>query len=339
MRTLFSLTFIFCTTFFSYSQVVKEVNARIFSIVHKRDTIYFLKTNTCLIQKKPTIIFCQGSSPAPLIINLGKEKFIPALNNFKYLKLSEKYNFIVISMPHTPPVVDKEKLNNRYEYVPNVKQENKFDSLYMRDNYKENYVERANCVIRFLKKQKWVDKSKIAVVGHSQGSYIAATLAVENKSIKALGYFAGNPDGRFTQLIREARRAALNKKISAQQAQNGINKFYKTWSFYCKGINIDSIGLEHIKTWKSFTYSAREELVKLKTPIYVAYGTEDLDHSESCDLLPIYFERAGKTNYKMMPWVGCGHNFEEISPEGVSNYDKMHWDDVMNSFVDWFEKL
>ena len=77
----------------------------------------------------------------------------------------------------------------------------------------------------------------------------------------------------------------------------------------------------------------------MKTPIYVAYGTEDLEHAESCDLLPIYFERVGKTNYKMMPLVGCGHNFEEISPEGMPNWDKMHWDDVINGFVQWWESL
>ena len=77
----------------------------------------------------------------------------------------------------------------------------------------------------------------------------------------------------------------------------------------------------------------------MKTPIYVAYGAEDLEHAESCDLLPIYFERAGKTNYKMMPLVGCGHNFEEISSDRVPNYDKMHWDDVMTGFITWFEGL
>ena len=47
----------------------------------------------------------------------------------------------------------------------------------------------------------------------------------------------------------------------------------------------------------------------------------------------------GKTNYKVLPMVGCGHNFEEISSEGVSNFDKMHWDDVMNGFIEWWESL
>ena len=338
MRTPILVFFFLLVIFSSNSQVVKEANVRLFSLVEKGDTISFLKTDTCLTKKKPTILFCQGSMPIPMVIVDSKGPFIPYFN-FDYRKLSDRYNIIVISMPHTPTQVKSDHLNKKYEYITDTIDQHSYDPLYLRDNYLEKYVERAEKVIDFLKKQKWVDITKIAVFGHSQGSYIAAKLAARNKSIKALGYSGGNPDGRFTQYIRSVRRAVLTKKISAQEAQNSINDIYETWSFYCKGIDKDSIGIDNVKSWKSFTYSAREELAKMKTPIYVAYGAEDLEHAESCDLLPIYFERAGKTNYKMMPLVGCGHNFEEISPEGMPNWDKMHWDDVMNGFIEWWESL
>ena len=77
----------------------------------------------------------------------------------------------------------------------------------------------------------------------------------------------------------------------------------------------------------------------MKKPIFIAYGTEDIGRAFGNDLLPIYFMNVGKTNYKVLPMVGCGHNFEEISSEGVSNFDKMHWDDVMNGFIEWWESL
>jgi len=337
MKKLFIVHLFISITFISYSQIVKEANVRLFCIEEKEDTICFLKTDTCLTKKKPTILFCQGSMPIPLIIIDSKGSFVPFANC--YNKLSDRYNIIVVSMPHTPAWAKSDHLNKNYEYITDTIDKHSYNQLYLRDNYLEKYVERANYVIRYLQKQAWVDKSRLVVVGHSQGSYIAAKLAIENKSIKALGYFGGNPDGRFTQYIRAKRRAVLTKKTSVQEAQNDINKLYDTWNQYCKGIDKDSIGIDNVKSWKSFTYSAREELAKMKTPIYVAYGTEDLEHAESCDLLPIYFERAGKTNYKMMPLVGCGHNFEEISPEGVPNWDKMHWNDVMNGFIEWWESL
>lgn len=339
MRILISLAFIFCTTFFSYSRGVKDVNARLFSIVEKGDTIQFLKTDSCIIQKKPTIIFCQGSLPIPMIIDDGTSKFIPALNNFDYQKISEKYNIILISMPHTPPVAVKEQLNKRFQYVPDLKREYKFDSIYLQDNYLEKYVERANCVLKYLKKQKWVDKNRMAVFGHSQGSYIALELAKQNPSIRAVGYAGGNPSGRFTLTIRKARRAVIAKKITPEEGQKSIDELYDLWKSYCKGINPETDNADKAKTWTSFTKPVWDDLTGLKTPLFITYGTEDLESTEGCELLPVYFEKAGKSNYRMMPLVGCGHNFEEITADGTSNYDKMHWDDVMNSFIEWVEKL
>lgn len=320
-----------------YSQVEKAVNARIFTIVVKGDTISFLKTDTCLTKKKPTILFCQGSMPIPLIIEDSKG---PSLSfSYCYKQLTERYNIVVISMPHTPMVVKENHLNKNYEYITDSTNQHSYHPLYLRDNYLEKYVERAYNVIKYLVKQSWVDKSKLAVFGHSQGSYIAVKVAQNNSSIKAVGYAGGNPDGRFTKLIRAKRREALSKKITDQEAQNDINKLYETWRAYCKGDDIDNIGKDNVKSWTSFTYSAREEMVKMKIPIFIAYGTEDVEHAESCDLLPIYFEKAGKTNYKMMPLVGCGHGFQEVSSDGISNWDKMHWDDVMIGFSEWWESL
>jgi esterase/lipase len=316
------------------------VNARLFTIVEKGDTIHFLKTDTCLTAKKPTIIFCQGSLPIPLVIDLGGNgMFIPSLNNFGYQTLLKKYNFIVISMPHTPPIVPAYMLNNRHQYVPDTVKQNAFDKLYLQDNFLDKYVERANYVLKYLKKQKWVDTKNISVFGHSQGSFIALKLAQENPSIRAIGYAAGNPSGRFSLFIRQQRRAVINEDITANEGQKNIEESYKRWKSYCKGINPEGDNADRAKTWISFSEPLWTNLIQLKTPIFITYGTEDLESAESCELLPLYFEMHKKTNYKMYPLVGCGHNFEETSSEGVSDYSKMHWVDVMNSFVEWVEKL
>jgi len=340
MKKFISIICLFLVITSTYSQVVKGLNARLFHIVStKGDTIYFLKTDTCLTQKKPTILFCQGSLPIPLIIDLGVKKFIPSLNNFDYKELSKRYNLIVISMPRTPPIVKVENLNKRYEFVPDTTKQLKFDSLYLQDNYLENYVTRANSVLTYLRKQKWLDNNRIVVFGHSQGSYIALELAKQNPSIRATGYSGGTPSGRFSLYVRQQRRDVITNTITAEEGQKNIEGYYDTWKSYCKGIDPTEDNADRAKAWLSFSKPLWNDLIHLKTPIYIAYGTEDLASAEGCELLPIYFEQAGKTNYKMMPLVGCGHNFEEISPEGVSNYDKMHWDDVMNGFVKWVESL
>ena len=94
----------------SNSQIYTDLNARIFNITSsKNDTIFFLKTDTCLNKKKPTIIFLQGSRPVPLIIDWGEFKFIPSINNFDYGSLSLRYNLIVISKPNTPVMATKKQ--------------------------------------------------------------------------------------------------------------------------------------------------------------------------------------------------------------------------------------
>jgi len=325
----------------TYSQVIKGLeNVRLFTITATNgDTIHFIKTNADIEKKKPTIIFCQGSLPIPLIlINESHGPYIASFN-FNYTKLCDKYNIIEISMPHTPPISPQHKLNHQYCFVSDTTNQTSYDPLFLRDNQLENYVSRANCVIKFLKKQPWVDAKRIGVIGHSQGSYIAAALGRVNKSVKAIGYFSGNPDGRYTQYIRDIRRSELTKQITHEEAQSKINRFYDKWKSYCKGVDCDSMGLDNVKSWVSFSLSSRENLVKMKAPILIAYGTEDLEHAEGCDLLPIYFEINGKTNYKMMPFVGCGHNFEEIAADGKHNWEKMHWDEAIDGFIEYWESL
>ncbi|MBP1638817.1 MAG: hypothetical protein H6Q17_400 [Bacteroidetes bacterium] len=341
MKKIVLLVCLSFITLSSYSQVIKGVNARLFKIISaKGDTIHFLKTDSAVNVKKPVILFCQGSLPYPLIIGFESKNFVTNISNFNYNTLSKKYHIVMISMPHTPPVASSKHLNRAYSFVRDTTDEHSYDSLYLRDNYLDKYVERANVVIGFLKKQKWVDSHNISVFGHSQGSYIAVKLGLLHPELRAVGYSGGNPDGRFALHIRKLRRAAIAGEITEQESQKRINIMYDTWKAMIKGSLINDFKYgDPAHTWVSFTLSGREDLIALKPPVFIAYGTKDLESAESSELMPIYFEKAGKTNYKMNPVVGCGHNFEEYKADGSPDYDKMHWDDVMNNFVSWMEQL
>jgi hypothetical protein len=314
-------------------------NVKLFSIRSKKDTIQFIKIGIETSQAKPIIFYCQGSLPLPLIVKDKGNSFIIATNNFDYRTLLKKYNIIIVSMPHTPVVADKSHLDNKYAYVPNILKPNEYDTQYLADNYLEKYVERGNIVLKYLKKQSWVDKKKIILIGHSQGADVALSLAKQNPYIYALGYFSGSADGRFEPQIIEQRNASKKGKISNEEAQANIEKEYEWWKSVCRDTTEFVPGTADSKrTWKSFSGSDREKLVSLKIPVFITYGTEDVGPQNN-DLLPIYFELAGKTNYKMRPFVGCGHNFEEIMPTGEHNYDKMHWNDAVSDFIFWCESL
>ncbi|MEI7503542.1 MAG: hypothetical protein WCJ61_09685 [Paludibacter sp.] len=340
MRTKFIIISFLVLVAKSQSQIYSDLNARVFNIISdKGDTIQFLKTDTCLTNKKPTIIFLQGSRPIPLIIDWGEFKFIPSINNFDYGSLSKKYNIIVISKPNTPAMATKKQLDNQYNYISR-EDTTKEASKYLRNDLMQNYVSRATKVIEYLVKQTWVDASNILIVGHSEGANISILLS-KNKYVKAIGYLSGNPDGGFSKYVKETKFERYTLKRSSVAVQDSINSLYNNWKQKCSYNSRSTKNKDYYnsKIWLSFAGSLRDEITIMKKPIFIAYGTEDMGSAVGNDLLPIYFMSNSKTNYKMMPMVGCGHNFEEISPEGVPNYEKMHWDDVMNGFVKWWETL
>lgn len=313
-------------------------NVRQFTITTETDTIHFIKTSYDITTPKPTILFCQGSLPIPVVITVGNGYFIPSVNNFNHKELSEKYNIIVISMPHTPLVAEMGSLTKSLHYVPDISKPNERDQRYMKDNYLQKYVERGNIVLEFLRKQPWVKKDEIILLGHSQGAYIVTDLASENDDILAVGYFGGNPLGRYNQFILEQRNKVKSGKITGAEAQSNIDKLYKNWRKICEREDNDTSFGDTPRTTKSFTASSIDKLSKLKMPVFIAYGTED-DGAQFCDFLPVYFELAGKKDYKCRAFVGYGHNFEEKFPDGRSNFEKMHWQDVMDEFILWCEQL
>jgi len=64
-------------------------------------------------------------------------------------------------MPKTPLIADEKDINDSYWYYGNSKNENQPTLEFQKADYLENYVNRAQKVLKFLNKQKWVDRSKI----------------------------------------------------------------------------------------------------------------------------------------------------------------------------------
>lgn len=326
---------------FIYSQEsISNLNAIKFSLENENDTIEFVKLNKDLNTPKPTIIFCQGSLPIPLIIDLNDGKrMITGISNFDYNKIIDKFNLILISMPHIPLIAKEENLNNQYAYIMDEKNVHSYPRAYLNDNYLEKYVERGNAVIEYLFQQKWVDQKKIYIVGHSQGAKIATQIAFENRHIAALGFLSGNPLGRIDQFIREYRLLALKGIISEEDAQEKINKTYQWWTWLNQNTNSSSLnGEDSPKTTISFSRPALSELISLKIPIFIAYGTRDIS-AAYCDLLPIDFIRARKANYKLVPYLGLEHNYFEVDSIGKPDYNKCHWEQVMNDFTEWLDSI
>lgn len=311
-------------------QVVPGTSYTQFSLKSKNDTIDFVVAETDLTAKKPVFLFAQGSMPIPLFVNFPGQGVYPLpLGNFDLNTLNKHYHVVVISMPKIPVVVNKNQVNTNYCYMADSTNPNSIPDEYLKADYLDNYIARATKVLDFLSKQKWVDNSRLVAAGHSQGSRIVAELTARNPKITRAGLFGFSALGRVHERVwlnyKEAMKGNISweKLDSLQQEQYDFQK-----SIYAdKGEDIGLI------PWKSFTGIGFERLSQIKTPLYIAYGTED-----KCaflnELIPLYFIQAGKTNYEIKRYPNLEHNYFPIV-DGNPDYQNGKWAEVMNAFVEW----
>ncbi len=309
-----------------------------FEIKSDSGDIDFVLFDTVTTEIKPVFLFCQGSLPMPLFIETNDGSvftFGGGISNFDYNKIKEEYHLIVISMPETPVYCKMSELNDRYEYVTDPQNPKSYKKEYLLADYLENYVDRAEIVIKFLHKQEWVNSDKLVVFGHSQGSHIATVLASHKENrITHLGLSGANPFGRIDISVRRARDDEKKGRISSEEAENRINEEYKYWEYICDKENRAQNSF--LIPWYSFSKPTIDELLKVNVPIYLTYGTEDIT-SDLCDLVPLFFTYEGKENLTVKRHWGLEHNYFEVDENGNMIVENCHWTNVMYEFLDWIK--
>ncbi|WP_337966939.1 hypothetical protein [uncultured Flavobacterium sp.] len=337
MKTTLALIIFLFLFQFSFAQNGEIINKEAihFNVKINNDSIDFIVVDTVFTAKKPIFLFCQGSMPMPLFVKPKDEPMWiigGGVTNFDIKEIKKHYHLVVISMPKTPVIVEEKNLNESYCYIPNPDKPKEFDVEYELSDYLENYQKRANAVLHYLRKQKWVDNSKLIVAGHSQGSKVASAIAANNKKVTKLGLFGANPFGRIDQMIRGYRKEAEAKKITWQEADEKINEKYEMLR---EANNKDSLKANpYLLAWKSFSKPQINDWLKIEIPTYLAYGTNDIA-SDLCDIVPLFYIQNSKNNLTLKRYPNLEHNFYEVNEDGRANYDKEHWIEVMNEFVKW----
>ena len=339
-KFIFIIALLLPTLAFSQEKgTMASIHSRLFELVSGADTIEFIQTGEQLTAPKPVLLFFQGSLPRPLVLDFENGALQLVNFNFDYTKLIGRYHLVTIAMPFTPAVCKLSATNNNACYVPDPKgAPDAFEPRYLRANYLDTYVARGQAVVDFLLRQDWVDKQQILALGHSQGSKVALKVALSRPQISRLGFFSGNPLGRFDQFVREYRLAENKGEMSSAAAQAGIDQLYRDWEeLYKNPLDNSEPSGDTNRATTSFSENFVDDLLALNIPVYVAYGTRDTG-SQPCDLLPLEFIRQGKRNLTLKPYPGWGHNFEETDDTGRSDFNRMHWQEVVEAFLEWSGK-
>ncbi|MEO8239022.1 MAG: hypothetical protein ABI576_13030 [Flavobacterium sp.] len=307
------------------TQIINELGYSKIALIIKKDTINFLIHKTDGITAKPTLLFIQGSLPIPIVFHdeLNTRTLLP----FKVEDFQDQFNFVIIARKGIPLIgtygKDEGGYKNETGDVP---------LEYEKNNNLKYRVWQAQEVLNYLYKQKWVEKRKIFVVGHSEGYRVAAKLSEYNKKIAKLVCMSADPFNRITEGILRERVTSFsqnNDSISQSYIENDINNFKK--------IPTDIEQYKHdfsIYNW----YSYNKELCfksfsKFKNPILIVYGTNDIPATHN-DLLPFLLPKSDIT-LKIYPDFDHNYFKKEFDKTGKSLEDSYNWDTVFKDVTNW----
>lgn len=278
-------------------------------------------------KKKPLFLFCQGSLPIPLIIvyDTSKDNGIYSVFPFNADSLSEQYHLVIISKPYVPLMINQNLLNSDLTYTDNT---GKYPRKYVERNLLEYYVDRNKQVLLFLQKQSWVSKKQLIVAGHSEGSTIAAKLAIMTPAVTALIYSAGNPMGRIMTIIERSRQTETN---SVSNAETVINNWE---NIAAHPESMEALSGDPNKTTWQFSIPPINYLKMLKIPVLVTYGSKDASAPFN-DYLRVETISTGRKNFTFKTYIGTEHNYFPLKKDGSIDYDIFNWDKVAADWRRW----
>lgn len=208
----------------------------------------------------------------------------------------------------------------------------------------EDLINDISCALDFLIQQEEIDKEKIAILGHSEGGYYAASLAAGNPNISACIILAGIeainlPD---TELERtwSFNKSATNwdkeylKDIakSAKDTSEILNSG-KDWALLLhKRVYLKKCRLDIEK--KPF-----EVIRKVKVPVLILRGKRDTVISpEHIRLLEEALKEGGNENHDIIYFNRLNHFFGKKVEDGIHRTHLSINKEVISTIIEWLDK-
>lgn len=327
LAALFLIVSISCTIR-SQEEAVRKFGFRYIEYQYKDDVVEVLiKSKKGEEQnRKPILLFIQGSGAKPLI------KFDNKGNYFQTPLeglVEDKYHLVYINKPGIPLIMHKDSLTNGQ-----IKDKfNRTPLSYRERNYLEYYVDRNSRVLDSLLSFPWVDARKVVVAGHSEGSSIAAKLALKNNRITHLIYSGGTPYfSRILAMVSQDRE-------KEEKHPEMVDMVFAYWEDVLKHPE----ALSKNKGWNTnkgtFSFSKSENLTlkRLTIPVLISYGTKDTARP-FLDMFRLECMKENAQNIQFVSYKGKEHNYFGVLSNGSINYSDYNWDRVVKDWLCWLDK-
>lgn len=224
----------------------------------------------------------------------------------------------------------------------------------------------------FLNKQPFVDSTKIGLIGHSEGSIIAAMLGAEEAGLDwiiVLGPPAVPGDFITAEQTRQNRmKLGMSKEVSAaigkvwEKYFRFIKEGYKSDSIYyalgrefliAHGLDkddkritnkfIDQLLGGYKTPWNQYFFNTdpSQFLQNIHIPFLAVFGSDDKATTIEQNFIPMYhaLSKAGNKNYKLIVLADEDHFFLRYQDKQMEKHqfgEMKVSGRLLNTFMDWF---
>ena len=254
---------------------------------------------------KPLIVFLTGSGSYPLAYRTNADSNYYFLFHPDIVSDSVNYNYLFVSKPNIPAVVEQNDLDPRTKYF-NFNGDVELYAEFTKKNTVEYFVDNLPKLIKQAKKQ--LRPSEIILMGHSQGARIVAEM-VHTPLIDKFVYMSASPLGRMFYAGIDS--ASYNSILYGNNTPEQLEEKFEMGDSY--------------KTWISFSYSPMISIASTQKPFLIVYG--DMDKScVQCDMFNTLTWK--NKNITVKKYAGLNHNFAD-------NNNQSSWKEVIGDVSNW----
>ena len=145
----------------------------------------------------------------------------------------------------------------------------------------QDYAEDVRSVVRWLQQRKDVDAKRIAVIGHSEGAWVALLAAARERRITAVASLAG-PSTTGAELVLEQQQQSLDLlKLTPQERQQKVELQKQIQSAVLTGKGWEGVSKDERRAadtpWfqSLLTYDPAKVLKDVKQPLLFVHGELD----------------------------------------------------------------
>lgn len=242
----------------------------------------------------------------------------------------------------------------------------------------EDFASDAAAAFHFLKSQSNIDKSRIALIGHSEGGVIAPMVAANDKTVGAIILMAGMgvegskllrqqnidlmkmgqvPQDTIDQVITTLEKIYVSLKDwkgTVDEQKELSDEFGILWESIPASIRGKSSRENYIKGnmgamlspwYRSFlSLNPTQYLEKVKCPVFAANGEKDIQVEALQNLQAIKesLEKGGNKKYTIKSYNGLNHLFQECETGAIDEYGKIEQTispQFLTDMTNWLKEL